>query len=64
MNKRGRPKHENGRDKQIHVRASEECIKQLDYLVDITGESKTEIVEKAIRIKYNLHRSGSNLDEK
>ena len=59
---RGRPKSSVNRKKQIHVRASKECLDQLNCLTELTGESKTEIIEKAIRVQYNLHNFGSDFD--
>ena len=59
---RGRSKSSVNREKQIHVRASKECLDQLNCLTELTGESKTEIIEKAIRVQYNLHNFGSDFD--
>ena len=59
---RGRPKGSVSREKQIHVRASKACVDQLNCLTELTGESKTEIIEKAIQIQYNLHNFGSDFD--
>ena len=59
---RGRPKSSVNREKQIHVRASKECLDQLNCLTELTGESKTKIIEKAIRVQYNLHNFGSDFD--
>ena len=59
---RGRPKSSVNREKQIHVRTSKECLDQLNCLTELTGESKTEIIEKAIRVQYNLHNFGSDFD--
>ena len=61
---RGRPKGKIQRNNRVQVRVTDECESQLDYLTGITGESKAEIIEKAIRIKYHLHNSGADFDEK
>ena len=60
MNKKGRPKGNITRSKQIHVSASDECINQLESLAELTGETKTEVVEKAIRVRYNLLKYGDD----
>ena len=57
---RGRPKGDINRNKHINVNASEKCIDELKALTELTGETKTEAIEKAIRVRYNLLKYGGD----
>lgn len=60
IRKRGRPRGEVRRRKQMNVRVTDECSMQLSRLVETTGETKAEIIEKAVRMTYNLTNFGDD----
>lgn len=49
---RGRPKKEVTRDKIFGIRLDDEEERLLDYLESKSGESKSEIIRKAVRGYY------------
>ena len=55
--RRGRPRVGTGKDRQICVRTSPRERAMLDYLVEKTGKSKTNIIIDAIRAQYNFELS-------
>lgn len=55
--RRGRPRVGTGKDGQVCVRTSPRERAMLDYLVEKTGKSKTNIIIDAIRAQYNFELS-------
>ena len=55
--RRGRPRVGMGKDGQVCVRTSPRERAMLDYLVEKTGKSKTNIIIDAIRAQYNFEMS-------
>ena len=54
MGRRGRPKNDVIRDKQCNVRITEEALRQLEFACDMTGETKSEVIERGIFMCYNI----------
>ena len=55
--RRGRPRVGTGKDGQVCVRTSPRERAMLDYLVEKTGKSKTNMIIDAIRAQYNFEMS-------
>lgn len=54
--KRGRPKKEESKKERIIIRIDDEEKDMLDYLSEMTGMSKSEVVRKGMRMVYNLEK--------
>lgn len=54
MGRRGRPKNDVIRDKQCNVRITEEALQRLEFVCDMTGETKSEAIERGIFMCYNI----------
>lgn len=54
MNKNGRPKSEDSRNKQYRLRMNDEESQMLDYISGKTGESKADILRKSLANYYEL----------
>ena len=55
MNKRGRPKKENVRDREYRVRLNEEEQEILRYLSIETDKSMAEILRDGLQLQYKMH---------
>lgn len=55
--KRGRPRVGTGKDGQWHVRTTPKDNSMMDYLVEKTGKTRTEIILNAVRAQYNFELS-------
>lgn len=55
--KRGRPRVGTGKDGRVCVRTSPRDRAMLDYLVEKTGKSKSDIILNAVRAQYNFELS-------
>lgn len=55
--RRGRPRVSTGKDGRVCVRTSPRERAMIDYLVEKTGKSKTNIIIDAIRAQYNFEMS-------
>ena len=55
--RRGRPRVGTGKDGRVCVRTSPRERAMLDYLVEKTGKSKTNIIIDAIPAQYNFEMS-------
>lgn len=56
MQKRGRPKKNDGKNYRIELRMDEKSKEMIEYLVDKTGKSISNIVRESIRMSYNLEK--------
>jgi hypothetical protein len=57
--KPGRPRLENKREHRFEFRVNDEEISKLDYCVEATGKSRTEIIRTGVDIVYNRLRGNS-----
>lgn len=55
--RRGRPSSDNRKNDCCSVRMSEDQSNMLDYIMRNTGESKTDILMKGLKMQYNLCKS-------
>lgn len=53
-NRRGRPKKEDGKTEHFLLKMTREDRDNLDYMSFMTGESKSELLRKALKTYYNL----------
>ena len=51
--KTGSHYRENPKDKLIQVRTDKETLEKLDYVSNVTGQSRSEVVRKGIEIQYD-----------
>lgn len=58
MKRMGRPKKDDSKTKRVEIRMTELEFDKLSYLSDVTGQSKTEIIQEALSefFKRSLRR--------
>lgn len=56
--KRGRPKIGNGKVKKLDIRVSERDMEMIEFLVNLLGKTKTDVLLDAVRAKYVSERFG------
>lgn len=59
---KGRPKKEDARKGQYRLRMSAEEVMKLNYISEVTGRSKADVLRDAIRMSYNLERTKRTMD--
>ena len=52
----GRPRRDGSKTGRVELRISTEEEQMLNDLSELTGESKSDIIRKGIRISYNLEK--------
>ena len=52
----GRPRRDGSKTSRIEIRISAEEEQMLNDLSDLTGESKSDIIRKGIKMSYNLKK--------
>lgn len=52
--KRGRPVTDGAKSNRCEVRMTDEELEQLEYMIDKTGLTKTEVVRNALKMYHNL----------
>ena len=63
--KRGRPRKDIRRNKQINVRVTDETLYRLNQSCYLNEKNKTEVIEEALRMYYNLAKfNGINASKK
>ncbi len=55
--RRGRPRVGTGKDGRWEVRTSPKDNLMMQYLIEKTGKSRTEIIINAVKAQYNFERS-------
>lgn len=55
--RRGRPRVGTGKDGRWEVRTSQRDNSMMNYLIEKTGKSRTEIILDAVRAQYNFELS-------
>ena len=56
--KRGRPKIGNGKVTRLSIRVSKRDMEMIDFLANLFGKSKTDVVLDAVRARYVSERFG------
>lgn len=56
----GRPRRDKVRSKRLDVRLSDEANDMLAYIINTSNETKTDSIERAIRMLYNLKKCQNN----
>lgn len=54
MRTRGRPKKDESRDQTYSLRLNEEDSTYLEYLHEITGKSRSDILRKALKMYFEI----------
>lgn len=57
LKRRGRPRVGTGKDGRWEVRTSPKDDSMMDYLIEKTGKSRTDIILDAVRAQYNFELS-------